>query len=61
VLSPRANPIFGRARTRNRASLQPERRQCMRAAWETWNAAMPPIPEDATVSLGCSVKDMPQR
>ena len=26
-----------------------------------WNASMPPIPSDATVSLGYSVKDMPQR
>ena len=33
----------------------------LRAAWEAWNASMPPIPEDATVSLGYSVKDMPQR
>jgi hypothetical protein len=33
----------------------------MRADWEAWNATMPPIPEDATVSLGYSVKDMPQR
>jgi hypothetical protein len=33
----------------------------MREAWQAWNASMPPIPEDATVSLGYSVKDMPQR
>jgi hypothetical protein len=33
----------------------------MRAAWEAWNASMPPIPEDATVSLGYSAKNMPQR
>ncbi len=45
----------------NHAALQPERLQRMRAAWEAWNATMPPIPEDATVSLGYSVKDMPQR
>ena len=32
-----------------------------RSAWEAWNATMPAIPEDATVSLGYSVKDMPQR
>jgi hypothetical protein len=32
----------------------------MRAAWEAWDATMPPIPADATVSLGYSVKDMPQ-
>jgi len=49
---------------RERANLarhQPERLQAMRDAWEAWNASMPPIPEDATVSLGYSVKDMPQR
>ena len=49
---------------RERANLsqrQPERLTSMRHAWEAWNASMPPIPEDATVSLGFSVKDMPQR
>ena len=49
---------------RERANLgkrQPERLDAMRAAWEDWHATMPPIPEDATVSLGYSVKDMPQR
>ena len=49
---------------RERANLgkqQPERLARMRAAWEAWNAGMPPIPADATVSLGYSVKDMPQR
>ena len=33
----------------------------MREAWETWNATMPPIPIDATISLGYSARDMPQR
>ncbi len=33
----------------------------MRAAWQAWEASVPPIPVDATVSLGYSVKDMPQR
>ena len=33
----------------------------MRDAWERWNETMPAIPADATVSLGYSVKDMPQR
>ena len=28
----------------------------MRAAWEAWNATMPPIPTDATVSLGYSAQ-----
>ena len=49
---------------RERANLggrQPERLHAMRQAWEDWHATMPPIPEDATVSLGYSVKDMPQR
>jgi arylsulfatase A-like enzyme len=45
----------------NRAPLEPDRLQRMRAAWETWNDTMPPIPGDATVSLGYSAKDMPQR
>lgn len=45
----------------NRAPVEPERLQAMRAAWEAWNASLPPIPDDATVSLGYSVKDMPQR
>jgi arylsulfatase A-like enzyme len=45
----------------NQAKLQPERLSAMRADWEAWNATMPPIPDDATVSLGYSVKDMPQR
>jgi hypothetical protein len=33
----------------------------MRAEWEAWKATMPPIPEDATVSLGYGAQDMPQR
>ena len=33
----------------------------LRQAWEAWNATMPPIPDDATVSLGYGVQDMPQR
>ncbi len=45
----------------NHATRQPERLQAMRTAWETWNASMPAIPEDATVSPGYSVRDMPQR
>ncbi|MCM2347628.1 MAG: sulfatase-like hydrolase/transferase [Acidovorax soli] len=49
---------------RERANLgmrQPERLAQMRASWEAWNATMPAIPPDATVSLGYSVKDMPPR
>ena len=45
----------------NKAGVEPERLAAMRAAWEAWNATMPAIPDDATVSLGYGVKDMPQR
>jgi len=45
----------------NQGARQPERLAEMRQAWEDWDATMPPIPEDATVSLGYSVKNMPQR
>jgi arylsulfatase A-like enzyme len=45
----------------NRAPREPRRLAAMREAWEAWNATMPPIPADATVSLGYSAKDMPQR
>lgn len=45
----------------NHAGRDPARLADLRDAWERWNATMPPIPEDATVSLGYGVKDMPQR
>ena len=45
----------------NRAPREPQRLAAMRQAWEQWNATMPPIPADATVSVGYSTKDMPQR
>ena len=45
----------------NQGQQQPERLAAMKADWEAWNASMPPIPDDATVSLGYSAKDMPQR
>jgi arylsulfatase A-like enzyme len=45
----------------NLASREPQRLAAMREAWEEWNRTMPPIPEDATVSVGYSIKDMPQR
>jgi len=45
----------------NLARKEPERLVKMRAAWDAWNRTMPPIPADATVSLGYSVRDMPQR
>jgi arylsulfatase A-like enzyme len=45
----------------SRAGRDPDRLMRMRDDWEAWNASMPPIPEDATVSLGYGAKDMPQR
>ena len=45
----------------NLAGREPARLAAMRHAWEEWDASMPPIPGDATVSLGYSAKDMPQR
>ena len=45
----------------NQAARAPERLAAMRSAWEDWNQGMPPIPEDATVSLVSSARDMPQR
>jgi len=54
--------INGDARERaNLAKREPERLARMRADWEAWNATMPAIPADATISLGYSTKDMPQR
>ncbi len=52
------------ADARERANLahrQPDRLSAMREAWFAWDATMPPIPDDATVSVGYSAKDMPQR
>jgi hypothetical protein len=45
----------------NLAAREPERFAQMRDAWLAWNATVPGIPDDASVSLGYSVKDMPQR
>jgi len=45
----------------NLAKRQPERLAALRQAYLDWEATMPPIPDDATVSLGYSVADMPQR
>ncbi len=45
----------------NLAGREPARLEAMRADWLAWNATMPPIPADATVSLGYGPKDMPQR
>ena len=45
----------------NLAQREPARLNAMRQAWEAWDTTVRAIPEDATVSLGYSVKDMPQR
>ena len=45
----------------NLAQREPERLQAMRSAWQDWESSVPPIPDDATISLGYSAKDMPQR
>ena len=45
----------------NLAQREPERLQSMRSAWQDWESSVPGIPEDATISLGYSAKDMPQR
>ncbi len=45
----------------NHAQREPARLAAMRDAWLAWNASMPAIPDDAVVSVGYSVKDMPQR
>jgi arylsulfatase A-like enzyme len=45
----------------NLAPRHPDRLAAMREQWEDWNRTMPPIPEDAAVSLGYGYKDMPQR
>ncbi len=45
----------------NLAQREPQRLQAMRQAWLTWEATVPAIPAEATVSLGYSAKDMPQR
>ncbi|RJP71161.1 MAG: twin-arginine translocation pathway signal protein [Comamonadaceae bacterium] len=45
----------------NLAAREPARLERLRAQWLAWDATMPPIPADATVSLGYSAKDMPQR
>lgn len=45
----------------NLARLHPDRFQALRDAWLAWNDTVPPIPADASVSLGYSAADMPQR
>ena len=49
---------------RERANFAMRELVCLDAmcvVWEVWNASIPGIPEDATVSLGFGLKDMPQR
>ena len=43
----------------NLAKRHPERLSEMRAAWQQWDATMPPIPDDAGVRLIYGKKDMP--
>ena len=43
----------------NQAGDDPVRLAALRADWEAWNATMPAVPADATVSLVYSAKDMP--
>ena len=45
----------------NLAKIHPERLAGMRQQWLDWSQTVPNTPEDASVSLGYSVKDMPQR
>jgi arylsulfatase A-like enzyme len=45
----------------NLATREPQRLERLRAQWLQWNESVLPIPADATVSLGYSAKDMPQR
>jgi arylsulfatase A-like enzyme len=45
----------------NRASVDSQRLNALRAAWERFDAALPTIPEDAGVSLVYGPADMPAR
>ena len=45
----------------NLAAKETERFESMRKRYLEWESSVPAIPEDATVSLGFSNKDMPQR
>ena len=45
----------------NLAAREAGRMQAMRDAWLAWNQTMPPVPDDATVSLVYSAANMPQR
>lgn len=45
----------------NQAAREPELFARLREQWLSWNETILPIPADATISLGYSSKDMPQR
>jgi arylsulfatase A-like enzyme len=45
----------------NLAHKHPDTLAALRADWLAWEATVPAIPDDASVSLGYSAKDMPQR
>ncbi len=45
----------------NLAAYEPARFSALRQAWIDWNSTMPAIPADASVSLGFTDKNMPQR
>ncbi|MDF3834206.1 sulfatase-like hydrolase/transferase [Cupriavidus basilensis] len=45
----------------NQARRDPSRLNTLRTAWESWNDELPPIPEDAGISLAYSIDDIPQR
>ena len=45
----------------NHATRQPARLATMRQDWLAWEATLPAIPDDATVSLGYGAAEMPQR
>jgi arylsulfatase A-like enzyme len=45
----------------NHAGREPARLAALRQAWCDWEASMPAIAADASVSLGYGVADMPQR
>jgi len=45
----------------NLAKREPQRLAAMRDRWLAWDATLPPIPPDASVSLGFGAADMPQR
>ena len=52
---------FDQRERANQAKADQPRLEAMRSAWQAWDASMPPIPPDASVSLGYFAADMPQR